>query len=251
MKSLSMILRTVIENEPNAISYTLSVAVPYAAFAQRAYALFATALKSVGEGQMLFTATYVHARKMAGLGILSALRQHRVESAQNLRQAIEATSLFGYLAMHPGIPGDWGKENATHEEITKANEQARIKAFKWIAIAYPELSNDLIFYKDHINRNTTHATILNTSFVFDFVNVENADQRFFDVPDAHETRTGLFLAGQVIIGAFLMLGYLSRDAKGIELRPDMQQDYNALMLTGLKLRDDLLAASAAEGFVHP
>ena len=190
MNELSVILRTVTANEPEAMKWTFSIAKPQALFAQMAFDHFATCLDKVHKDQMFFQGVYVHARKMAGLGVLSALRQHRIESGQNLRQVIEATSLMGFQAMHPGAPEDLNKPNMTADDFIAANDEELRRAFRWIATAYPPLSSDLKHYKDHINRSMSHATISGTGFVFNYADQNPSDRGFFDHPDADETRMG-------------------------------------------------------------
>jgi len=234
-------LQIIIESEPDVVAWSREVAAPFAAFAENAFEQFATAVTHAQADRLLFRGAYSHVRKMAGLAVLSALRQHRVENALNLRQVIEGTSLFGYLARHPEITGGWAKPTATIDDIFKSNDLTRNISFEWIAKEFPELSDDLRFYKDHINRNLSHATILNTTFVFDYRNVETADERFFDVQNEHETCSALMVTGQVITLATIMLFKVSRDSECITLRQGIEPAINGLMKTSLSLRERLLA----------
>jgi hypothetical protein len=228
MDDLSPILQTIIANEPKAIEWTFSVARSEAMFAQRAFDHFATALVSVQPGHMFFEAVYVHARKMAGLGLMSALRQHRVESGQNLRQALEATSLMGYHAFHPGTPQGMGEKDTSSARMFAANEAGLQKAFNWVAVAYPGLSKDLKHYKDHSNRNMSHATILGAGYVYNFAGDPLSGQRFFDVREEDETRMGLYPSGRVTMSALAMLGKIATGAKGVAVQPGFGAAFDEL-----------------------
>lgn len=239
MNNLSPILKTVTANEPEAIRWTLSVAEPQAIFAQRAFDHFATCLASVDVDQVFFEGVYVHTRKVLGLGVLAALRQHRVDSGMNLRQAIEAISLMGYHAMHPGVPKGMGGKDTPVAELIAANEAGRLASLKWISKAHLGLSRDLKHYKDHINRSTSHASIMGTFAVFNYASDTDSDWAFFDVPNAAETRVALYLAGQIATSAIFMLGKVAIDAKGIHLRPDFDEVWNELVITSNSIREGL------------
>lgn len=240
MKDISPILTTIIANEPDAMAWTLSAAPTEAAFAQRTFDHFATALLSVHRDQMFFQGVYVHTRKMIGLGVLSALRQHRVESGQNLRQAIEAISLMGYHAMHPGVPEGMGGPGLPADALLAANEKGRLASLKWIEADYPALSNDLRHYKNHINRSMSHATIIGTFAVFDYRTETDADRGFFDVPHEDETRLALYLAGQVGMSGLAMLGKVGRDAKGIQLHAGFDDVWKEMIDVAVNVREGLV-----------
>lgn len=239
MNNLSLILRTVTANEPEAMKWTFSVAESQAMFAQQAFDHFATCLASVDKDQMFFQGVYVHTRKVLGLGVLSALRQHRVESGQNLRQAVEATSLMGYHAMHPGVPEGMGGKDRSADVLLAANEAGRLASLRWVSKAHPGLSRDLKHYKDHINRSMSHATIMGTFAVFNYAANTDSDRGFFDVPHAEETRVALYLAGQVGMSALFMLGKVAKDAQGIHLQPGFDEAWDELVAMAISIRKGL------------
>ena len=242
---LTRILKTIVASEPAAIAWTNEVAEPFVMFAQDTFEVFATAVTSSLPDCLLFRGAYSHARKMAGLAVLSALRQHKVENGLNLRQVVEATSLFGYLATHPGLPGNFGKPEQTYSDLVANNEKPRLKAFKWAEAAYPGLNADLQFYKDHINRNRSHVTVFVTASVYDFSDKDGiADQRFFDTPDLVETQTMLLATGNIINVANGMLLSVAGDAKTITLRPRMEELVSATVKRAISLRSSLLKVSA-------
>lgn len=211
----------ILTHEPQAIAWTRKVAPEFVSYAEDAFDVMCDAVQGYQGSMTLFRGAWVHTRKMAGLAVLSALRQHRVESAQNLRQVIEMTSLFGYVAIHPKIEGGWGKPNATQAEVLASNKQYRTNAFKWIEKAYPEISESLTFFKDHINRNQAHGTILNSGHVYDYKDASASDQRFFDVPDADEIQLGMMMTGQIITTTLVMLHRVSHNTP-IIIRPDLK-----------------------------
>lgn len=240
MNDLSPILQTITAGEPKAMAWTFEVAKPQAMFAQRAFDHFATSLASVHRDQMFFQGAYVHARKVVGLGLLSALRQHRVESGQNLRQAVEAISLMGYHAMHPGVPQGMGGKDTSADILLEANEAGRMASLKWVAKAHPGLSRDLKHYKDHINRSLSHASIMGTFAVFNYAAQTDAGRGFFDVPHEDETRVALYLAGQVGMSALAMLGKVAKDAEGIQLQPGFGEAWDELVEIAMTIREGLV-----------
>lgn len=131
MAKLTVMLNEIVTHEPEVMAWTNRVAEPFVMFAQDAFEIFATAVTESVSDCLLFRGAYSHARKMAGLAVLSALRQHKIENGLNLRQVVEATSLFGYLAANPGLPGSFGKADQTHAELVASNERLRKDAFDW------------------------------------------------------------------------------------------------------------------------
>ncbi len=219
------------------MAWTNEVAEPFVIFAQNAFEVFATAITDSLPDCLLFRGAYSHTRKMAGLAVLSALRQHRVENGLNLRQVVEATTLMGYLAAHPGVPGDLGKANVTHKGLIASNENLRKLAFAWTTATYPGLDGDLRFYKDHINRNRSHATIFSTAAVYDYADREGiADERFYDTPDPLETRSTLLATGNVINLASGMLILTAQNTDAITVRPLLTELVNASVKRAMELR---------------
>lgn len=220
-------IELILAHEPQAIAWTRKVAPEFVSYAEDAFDVMCDAVQGYQDSMILFRGAWVHTRKMAGLAILSGLRQHRVESAQNLRQVIEMTSLFGYVAIHPKIEGGWGKPNATQDEILASNKKYRTNAFKWIEKAYPEISKSLTFFKDHINRNQAHGTILNSGHVYDYKDANTSDKRFFDVRDANEVQLGMMMTAQIINTTLVMLHRVSQNTP-ILIRPDLKDSILAL-----------------------
>lgn len=228
----------ILEHEPHAIAWSRKVAPDFARYAEDAFEVMCNAVVGYTGPSTLFRATWVHARKMAGLAVLSALRQHRVENGQNLRQFIEMTSLVGYVAIHPEIEGGWGKADATPEEIRVSNEEYRTKSFAWIKTAHPEVSQGLKFFKDHINSNLAHGTILNTGHVYDYAESDKSDQRFFDVPLVDDVKLSMFMTGRTIATALALLVRVEPDSN-IATNPKLRDEVIELEHRAMGLQDDL------------
>jgi len=242
MAKLTVMLNEIVAHEPEVMAWTNSAAEPFVMFAQDAFEIFATAVTESVPDCLLFRGAYSHARKMAGLAVLSALRQHKIENGLNLRQVVEATSLFGYLAANPGLPGTFGKADQTHAELVASNERLRKDAFDWSKKTYPGLDNDLQFYKGHINRNRSHVTIFATAAVYDYGATDGtADERFFDAPDLRETRAMLLSTGNIINVANGMLMSVAKDAGTITLRPHMEELVNDTVKRAIALREFTIA----------
>ena len=233
----------ILAHEPQAIAWTRQAAPDYVRYAEDAFEIMCNAVQGYSGPATLFRATWVHARKSAGLAVLSALRQHRVENAQNLRQLIEMTSLFGYVAIHPEIAGGWGKANATGEEIRASNEQYRVDAINWLKTQHPGVSAGLKFFKDHINSNLAHGTILNTGHVYDYAESEVSDQRFFDIPIVDDVKLSMFMTGRTIATALALL-VLVEPRSSIVTNPTLRGRVVELEQRATGLHDDLDATYA-------
>lgn len=229
------------------MDWTKEIAGPFVAFAQEAFEAFGTAVVSVDDDCLLFRGAYSHSRKMAGLAVLSALRQHQVENAINLRQVIEGTCLFGYLGANPGIPKSLSKAGAQPHEFVVGQERLRKAAFDWTTATYPDLDADLRHYKNWINRNKSHVTVLNTAAVFDYREPDISDERFFDVEDEHETRTMLLLTGNVTTLAIVMLQRVAKTSGLIRVQPNIVDVVNDLFSQASRLRELSLASRDEAG----
>lgn len=248
MADLSRMLKEIVASEPDAMAWTNEVAEPFVIYAQNAFEIFATGVTdSIQEG-LLFRGAYSHTRTMAGLAVLSALRQHRIENGLNLRQVIEGTCLMGYLAAHPGVPHGMSQPNMAHADLFKANEKLLKTALAWVTETYPGIDGDLRFYKSHINRNRSHTTVFATAAVYDYTDQEGyADQRFFDAPDPRETRATLMATGNIINLASGMLILSGKDTATITLRRHFQQTVRQSVERGTKLRAVIQADYNAAG----
>lgn len=241
MADLSRMLKEIVKSEPDAMAWTNEVAEPFVVFAQNAFEILSTAVTHSIDDCLLFRGAYSHTRKMAGLAVLSALRQHRIENGLNLRQVVEGTSLMGYLAAHPGIPGDLAKANLTHPELVAANEKLMKSAFKWMTETHPSLDRDLRFYKGHINRNRSHVTVFATAAVYDYRDQHGvAGERFFDAPDPLETRATLLATGNIINLASGMLILTSQSTEAVTVRPKFAELVNQSVHRAIELRETVI-----------
>lgn len=242
----SEVIERILSEEPRAIEWSRKIAPEFTSYAESAFDVMCGAFARCDASMILFRGSWVHARKMAGLAVLSALRQHRVESAQNLRQVIEMTSLFGYVAHFPDIQGGWAKENASHEDIIASNEWYRRRSFDWITANHPDISADLAFFKNHINRNQSHGTLLTTGHVYSYREDRSADARFFDVPDPHEISISMLMCGRVITASLVMLLRLSQTTP-VVVSPNLRSEIMKLEVQAEPLRAALLKLHESSG----
>lgn len=234
-------LNEIVKSEPDAMAWSNEVAEPFVIFAQNAFEILATAVTHSIDECFLFRGAYSHTRKMARLAVLSALRQHRIENGLNLRQVVEGTSLMGYLAAHPGVPGALGKTNPTHQELVTANEKLTKSAFKWMTETHPGLDSDLKFYKGHINRNRSHVTVFATAAVYDYRDHHGvADERFYDEPDPLETRATLLATGNIINLASGMLILTSQTTDAVTVRPKFAALVRESVQRAVELRETVI-----------
>lgn len=233
-------LQDILDSEPAAIAGARAVASDYADFAEDAFEHFATAVDHASAKLLLFRMLHAHSSRMAGLSILSALRQQRVQQALVLKQLVESTPLLGYLALHPEITGPWARPGATADDVHKADAAIRRAVFAWLEKSRSVLSDDLRHYKNHINRNHSHATVLASSFAYDFVGDRPTAHGFHDVPNPAETRLALWARGQILILGALMLWKVAAQTDRVHLRADFPQRMSPLTVRARALQDRLI-----------
>ncbi|ASL48855.1 hypothetical protein bAD24_p00770 (plasmid) [Burkholderia sp. AD24] len=94
------------------------------------------------------------------LCVVSVIRQHRVQAMLNLRYFLETTSHAAFGLAH--------KDGSAYLKNGEIDDPKAIsgRAYKWLGIEYPEVSEEMKRMKNEINSETAHANILNSIYIF-------------------------------------------------------------------------------------
>lgn len=218
----------------------------YVTFLEEAVDAFVDSILAFNSERMLFEGFFIHAKKMARLSLMSALRQHRVQMNLNLRQLIEATSHFAYFAHNTEFPTTWAAKGSSAADLFKSNDAVTKEVYRWIEQAYPEFSSDFVAYKRQLNRATAHATIISTGWMIDFEAGRYIDQ-FLDSSSELDCKIGLHTAGQIVTLSGMMVQYLARDVGGFTVNSNLAGRLNLLQSTSDDLRAELAATLGLDG----
>jgi hypothetical protein len=223
------------EQEDRAAAALRQLSPDYVAFLEDAVDAFTGSVLAFDGERMLFEGFYIHAKKMARLTLMSALRQHRVQLNLNLRQLIEATSHFAYFAHNTDFPTMWAAKNASSADLFKSNDTVTREVYRWIEQTYPAFTGDFVAYKRQLNRATAHASIISTGWMIDFEAGKYVDQ-FLDASSDVDCQVGLHTAGQIVTLSGYMVHHLSRDVSGFTVNDNLRQQLALLQATSDDLR---------------
>ena len=196
----------------------------YFHFAEASTAIFAATVTGADRSRVLFMASYSMVRKHLILAVLSALRQHKVQSALNLRQAIEGGVIMAYLIANPD-PVQPTQDLAEVVVDNRFAERLNGKARKWLNASYPERSQALKEFKDDINQTDSHSNIVNSYATFDFESVERgfSENLYLDRQDDDITKIALWNIGHIANHITGVLVHVARDHRGVEIASDIDE----------------------------
>ena len=224
------------EAEAELIRKNHSAAGPYAHFAEAATAMFSSTVTHVPRTHALFMGVYSMVRKHLLLAVLSALRQHKVQAALNLRQAIEGAVAMLYLI---AVPHPFGPEAFARD--AKLPDKLNADARKWISTTYPERSAKLKALKDDINENDSHSNIINSYATFDYDSVETgfSENLFFDRDDADVLNISLWNIGHIAAHIVAAFAQVVTDHGGLVLTKDINERLTYLTEANERLMKDI------------
>jgi hypothetical protein len=218
----------------------------YATFAEASTAVFSQVVEGVPRSYFLFMGVYSMVRKHLVLAVLSALRQHKVQSALNLRQAIEGTVVMLFLIAKPA---PFEMKDGDDSIPEKLNREAR----KWIAAEYPDRSEKLKSFKDDINRTDSHTNIVNSYATFDYEHIERgfSENRFFDRDDREILFMSLWNVGHItthIVSAFAQV--IVDHGRAFEINPQIDAQIDFLSSENDRLLALIRAMPRWEGLIE-
>lgn len=178
------------------------------------------------------------------LALLSALRQHEVQSYQNLRLATEHVSLAAYALHHPDDPVYLEADSKKHETFLKTI------VYPWLSGALPIESKELKQQKASINSSYSHGTILQSTRIHEELEggADRVRTHFLDQTDGRTITSNLIHVGQVAFTALMTIAKANVDVKALALKDGLKDDFLQLRKVGflaVKERDALAEVSAA------
>ncbi len=193
------------------------------AFANNALSLVSTGVTGYTASRKAFGAYLSQINVNLCLGLLSALRQHKVQTYSNLRHALEHIALASY-ALHQtddAIYFDTEPETQVdHEKLLKK------VVYPWLKKAFGKESAEIKELKDTINRDHAHASLLHAYRTMEGVEGDQLTVKvnYIDMTDSASIATDLVHVGHVGYLGFMTLVAVNRDLKVIRGKPGIEED---------------------------
>ncbi len=189
-------------------------------------AIMSTSVVSVSAENGVIAAFMLAIQKSVTLAFMSYIRAHTAQAEFNCRQAIEFTALAAYMLANPDI------ELLDHSDPANPSFPPRKKladkAYKWMAIAEPELSGFLKDFKDRINDSTAHASIYVTHLTIDMDSLTDDGDAFigsfFDNLGLNESRAFLMSFCRLIVLIVETMRRANGKFQGVSLKDGLEQE---------------------------
>ncbi len=194
--------------------------------AQQGLAIMSTSVVSVSAQNGVIAAFMLAIQKSVTLAFMSYVRAHTAQAEFNCRQAIEFTALAAYMLANPDI------ELLDHSDPANPSfpptKKLADKAYKWMAIAEPELSGFLKDFKDRINDSTAHASIYVTHLTIDMDSLTDDGDAFtgsfFDNLGLNESRAFLMSFCRLIVLIVETMRRANVKFQGVSLKDGLEQE---------------------------
>jgi hypothetical protein len=145
------------------------------------------------------------------LAILSAVRLHKSQAMMNLRQAIEAGASAAFALANPEDKHFFEWENG----LIQLPKKLPGKRYDWLDKNHKALSDVIKAKKDLINGSQAHANVVASHSIFR-VDGDQANLPFFDIEDAYQVQTDLWLAAAVALDVMKLLREVNTGRNVIE-----------------------------------
>lgn len=190
--------------------------------------------------RLVFVQYHALAKKHHTLAWFSTLRLHKVQSAMNLRQVLEAGALAACAIAKPD-PYEFITVDA-NGFVTQPKKQIA-KLYAWLDQKYPAGSKQLKDIKDQINGTIAHASLIIAAS-----NVESQVGQhlapFFDRDNDFHVKTDLWRIGQVALAILDLYFGVNLDHRAIKFVPDFESQIRSLDGQSRSLRDEMMATDA-------
>lgn len=194
--------------------------------AQQGLAIMSTSVVSVSAQNGVIAAFMLAIQKSVTLAFMSYVRAHTAQAEFNCRQAIEFTALAAYMLANPDI------ELLDHSDPANPSfpptKKLADKAYKWMAIAEPELSGFLKDFEDRINDSTAHASIYVTHLTIDMDSLTDDGDAFtgsfFDNLGLNESRAFLMSFCRLIVLIVETMRRANVKFQGVSLKDGLEQE---------------------------
>ena len=196
----------------------------YFAFANNTISLMTTGIVGYVASRKAFGAYLSQVNVNLCLGLVSALRQHKVQTYSNLRHALEHFALAAYALHHTDDATyfDTNPEHPVdHEKLMKKT------VYPWLKKAYPRQWEEVEKLKGYINRDHAHASILHAYRTLKGIEGEanTVKTNYIDMTDPKSIAADLIHVGHVAFTGFELIVEANRPVSvivgkdGIEGRP--------------------------------
>lgn len=174
----------------------------------------------------IFTAFLSQVQKSALLALMSAVRQHDIQTSMMMRYTLESATLAVYSTHEKN-------EDCYHEikeDGTVSPNDALRKAYKWMEKAYPEYNEIVKFQKATLNKHSTHGNILPSVFNVDFHEEGKVRFNFFDTTTKDLTNFKIWCIADICFKFLNVIGYINKEQPFFESVPKfntIMSEYNS------------------------
>jgi len=176
-------------------------------------------IESVDEETYIFVSYLSHTYNSLLLALLSAIRMHEVQTAMNIRQALESGAKGAYALAFP--KEDYfiiRKQDGTLEE----KKDLSLRCYNWLKGKYPKESNIAKFLKQSINEIFAHANFIATQNITKY-DKDKYWTMVFDKQDDLMIKKDLWLVANVAFGLISLFSKVSLNTKNIKLVSDFNE----------------------------
>lgn len=169
------------------------------------------------------------------LHLLSTLRKHAAQSNFNARLSIEA-SLMACYALHNTDINLFIKKDVHNN--SKADQNAKTKAYNWIGKHYKEHSKRLKDIKDEINDTFAHSNIISAFRHFEISEANKQSYNwFFDLTPDRDVHFQLLKFIGLVLAQVTMYRDVINDYPLLQLRDNFEADYEQALYMYATLSD--------------
>ncbi len=190
-------------------------------------------IDKLAEENFAFIAFMALARKSILLSLLSILRKHDIQCQLMMRQFLEASVLAAFALENKNFK-TFGYQ--TEDGLLEIDEKAKGKAYKWIDENYKDISQKIVFMKNTINTQSSHANIVAA------VNNASESDSVYDISQAHIIKQRLWWIGNVIIGILSLLIKVNEKNRGFIVKGDFNDKYKKLSIQNETVKQELKPA---------
>jgi len=192
---------------------------------------------SVEHDRLMFARFFALMKKHHMLALLSTVRLHKVQSAMNLRQTLEAGAAAAFAIANTELEHFAEIDEAG---ILGPSQELTAQRYKWLATHFRAGSDAIKAKKDLINNAAAHANIVSAEQTFRIdEGGDRLDAPFFDLEDEYHVKADLWLASSIAIELMDLLYGVNRDRNVIEFVPDFRAYMAVAIRTNAELHSEI------------
>lgn len=186
--------------------------------------------------RLVFVQYHALAKKHHTLAWFSTLRLHKVQSAMNLRQVLEAGAL---AACAIAKPDPYEFISVDENGFISQPKKQVAKLYAWLNQNYPAGSQQIKDIKDQINSTIAHASLIVAAS-----NVESQVGQhlapFFDLDNDYHVKTDLWRIGTVALAILDLYFGVNLEHRVIKFVSDFESQFRDLHAQSRSLRDEMM-----------